>query len=188
MAELVRNPWVLTKAQDEVRNHVGNKGKVSESDLDKLEYLKIIIKETFRIHPAAPLLLPRETISRCQINGYDIDPKTMIQVNAWAVGRDPRHWKEPEQFYPERFADSSIDYKGHNFELLPFGAGRRFCPGIHMATVTIDYVLANLLYLFDWKFPEGTRKEDMNMEEKAGLSATITKRTPLVLVPVKHLQ
>ncbi|WCJ38587.1 Cytochrome P450 71B34 [Euphorbia peplus] len=188
MAELVKNPRILMKAQDEVRKHVGNKGKVSESDLDKLEYLKMIIKETFRMHPAAPLLLPRETISHCQINGYDIDPKTMIQVNAWAIGRDPKYWKEPEQFYPERFADSSIDYKGQHFEFLPFGAGRRMCPGIHMATVTVEYALANLLYSFDWKLPEGMKKEDMNMEEKPGVSLTITKKTPLVLLAVKHLQ
>ncbi|XP_065873437.1 cytochrome P450 71B37-like [Euphorbia lathyris] len=188
MAELVRNPRMLQKAQDEVRNHLGNKGKVSESDLDRLEYMKMIIKETFRMHPAAPLLLARETMSHCKINGYDINPKTMIQVNAWAIGRDPKYWKEPEKFYPERFADSSIDYKGQNFEFLPFGAGRRICPGIHMATVTIEYVLANLLYLFDWKLPEGMRKEDMNMEELPGVSLTITKKTPLILVPVKHLQ
>ncbi|XP_065875819.1 cytochrome P450 71B34-like [Euphorbia lathyris] len=188
VAELVRNPRVLEKAQDEVRNHVGNKGKVSESDLDKLEYMKMVIKETYRMHPAAPLLLPRETISHCKINGYDIDPKTMIQVNAWAIGRDPKYWKEPEKFYPERFADSSIDYKGQNFELLPFGAGRRICPAINMAKITIEYVLANILYLFDWKLPEGMRKEDINMEEKPGVSLTTTKKTPLILVPVKHLQ
>ncbi|XP_065874668.1 cytochrome P450 71B36-like [Euphorbia lathyris] len=189
MAELVRNPRVLGKVQDEVRKHVGNKGKVSESDLDKLQYLKMVIKETFRMHPVGPLLLPRETISHCKINGYDVDPKTMIQVNVWAIGRDPTYWKEPEKLYPERFADSSIDYRGQNFELLPFGAGRRMCPGIHMATITIEYVLANLLYLFDWKFPEGMRKEDMNMEEKVGVSlAIIDKKTPLILVPIKHLQ
>ncbi|XP_065876034.1 cytochrome P450 71B10-like [Euphorbia lathyris] len=188
MAELVRNPRVLHKVQDEVRNHVGNKRRVSENDLDKLQYVKMVIKETFRMHPAAPLLLPRETISHCKINGYDIDPETMIQVNAWAIGRDPKYWNELEQFYPERFADSSIDYKGQNFEFLPFGAGRRICPGIHMATVTIEYVLANLLYLFDWKLPEGMRKEDMNMEEKPGNSISTTKKTPLILFPVKHIQ
>ncbi|XP_065854301.1 cytochrome P450 71B20-like [Euphorbia lathyris] len=186
MAELIRNPRVLEKVQDEVRNHIGNKGKVSESDLDKLSYLKMIIKETFRMHPAAPLLVPRETISHCKINGYDVDSKTMIQVNVWAIGRDPKYWKEPEQFYPERFVNCSIDYKGQNFEFLPFGAGRRICPGIHMGTVTIEYVLANLLYFFDWKLPKGMRKEDINMEEKSGVSLTITKRTPLILVPMKH--
>ncbi|XP_065873485.1 cytochrome P450 71B10-like [Euphorbia lathyris] len=180
MAELVRNPRVLGKVQDEVRNNFGNKGKVSESDLDKLQYLKMVIKETFRMHPVGPLLLPRETISHCKINGYDVDPKTIIQVNVWAIGRDPKYWKEPEQFYPERFADSSIDYKGQNFEFLPFGAGRRMCPGIHMATVTVEYVLANLLYLL-------MRKEDINMEEKAGVSLAINKRTPLILVPIKRI-
>ncbi|WCJ38584.1 Cytochrome P450 71B10 [Euphorbia peplus] len=188
MAELVRNPRVLEKAQDEVRDHVGNKGNVSESDLDKLQYLKMVIKETLRMHPVGPLLLPRETISHCKINGYDIEPNTMIQVNVWAIGRDPKYWKEPEQFYPERFSDNSIDYKGQNFEFLPFGGGRRMCVGIHMATVTVEAVLANLLYMFDWKLPEGMRKEDMNMEEKAGVSLALNKSTPLILVPVKHLR
>ncbi|WCJ38614.1 Cytochrome P450 71B34 [Euphorbia peplus] len=187
MAELVRNPRVLEKAQDEVRNRVGNKGKVSESDLDKLEYLKMVVKETLRIHPTGPLLPSREARSHCKIDGYDVDPKTVIQINVWAIGRDPKYWKEPEQFYPERFSDSSIDYKGQHFELVPFGAGRRICPGIHMATVTIEYVLANLLYLFDWKLPWGMRKADMNMEEKAGVSLATNKNTPLIVVPVKHL-
>ncbi|WCJ38589.1 cytochrome P450 family 71 subfamily B polypeptide 26 [Euphorbia peplus] len=148
----------------------------------------MVMKETFRMHPAAPLLVPRETISHCKINGYDVDPKTMLQVNVWAIGRDPKCWTEPHQFYPERFAESSIDYKGQDFELLSFGAGRRICPAIHMATITIAYVLANLLYLFDWKLPKGDKIEDMNMEEKPGISLTITKMTPLILAPVKHLQ
>ncbi|KAJ9169448.1 hypothetical protein P3X46_017645 [Hevea brasiliensis] len=188
MAELARNPRVMKKVQDEIRNQVGKKGRLTEDDIDKLEYLKMVIKETFRLHPAAPLLLPRETISHCKISGYDIYPKTIIQVNAWAIGRDPQYWKDPEQFFPERFADSSIDFKGQNFEFLPFGAGRRICPGIHMATITTENILANLLYWFDWKLPNGMKREDINMEEKAGVSLTVSKKISLSLVPVKYLQ
>ncbi|KAF2282240.1 hypothetical protein GH714_043881 [Hevea brasiliensis] len=187
MAELARNPRVMKKVQDEIRNQVGKKGRLTEDDIDKLEYLKMVIKETFRLHPAAPLLLPRETISHCKISGYDIYPKTIIQVNAWAIGRDPQYWKDPEQFFPERFADSSIDFKGQNFEFLPFGAGRRICPGIHMATITTENILANLLYWFDWKLPNGMKREDINMEEKAGVSLTVSKKISLSLVPVKYL-
>ncbi|KDP26674.1 hypothetical protein JCGZ_17832 [Jatropha curcas] len=186
MAELSRNPSVMKKAQDEVRNVVGKKGRITEGDLDQLEYLKMVIKETFRLHPAAPLLLPRETISHFKINGYDIYPKTLIQVNAWAIGRDPKYWKDPEQFFPERFADSDIDFKGQNFEFLPFGAGRRICPGIHMATITVEIVLANLLYCFDWKLPDGMKREDIDMEEQPGISLTVSKKTPLNLLPVEH--
>ncbi|KDP36608.1 hypothetical protein JCGZ_08424 [Jatropha curcas] len=176
----------MKKAQDEVRNVVGKKGRITEGDLDQLEYLKMVIKETFRLHPAAPLLLPRETISHFKINGYDIYPKTLIQVNAWAIGRDPKYWKDPEQFFPERFADSDIDFKGQNFEFLPFGAGRRICPGIHMATITVEIVLANLLYCFDWKLPDGMKREDIDMEEQPGISLTVSKKTPLNLLPVEH--
>lgn len=105
----------------------------------------------------------------------------------WAIGRDPKYWKDPEEFYPERFAESSIDYKGHDFEFLPFGAGRRMCPGLNMAIAEIECVLANLLYFFDWKLPDGMTTEDVNMEEEVLESITIDKKTHLILVPVKQL-
>ncbi|KAB1213134.1 Cytochrome P450 71B36 [Morella rubra] len=185
MAELARNPQLMKKAQGEVRKFVGEKGKVTESDTDHLPYLKMIVKETLRLHPPAPLLLARETMTHFKLNGYDIYPKTLLQVNAWAIGRDPQYWKNPEEFSPERFLDSSIDYKGQNFEFLPFGAGRRSCPGISMATSTIELALANLLYCFDWKLPHGMKEEDISMEESVGLSLTTHKKTALNLVPVK---
>ncbi|KAF3943076.1 hypothetical protein CMV_030330 [Castanea mollissima] len=185
MAELAKNPRVMKKAQDEVRNFIGNKRKVTESDTDHLLYLKMIVKETFRLHPPATLLLPRETMSHFKINGYDIYPKMLVQVNAWAIGRDPKYWENPEEFIPERFMGNSIDYKGQNFELLTFGSGRRGCPGIYMATTTIELALANLLYCFNWKLPDGMKEEDINMEEGAGLSLTTSKKTALNLVPIK---
>ncbi|XP_030496978.2 cytochrome P450 71B37 [Cannabis sativa] len=187
MAELIKRPKLLKKAQDEVRTCIGNKGKVLETDLDQLQYLNMIIKETFRLHPPAPLLLARETMSHFTVNGYEINPKTMIQVNAWAIGRDPNSWKDPEEFIPERFEDSSIDFKGQHFELLPFGSGRRACPAIYMGTTIVQLGLANLLYSFDWKLPDGMKEQDINMDEFAGYSITISKRTPLKLVPEKHL-
>ncbi|XP_050276491.1 cytochrome P450 71B9-like [Quercus robur] len=185
MAELAKNPRLMKKAQDEVRNFIGNKGKVTESDIDHLHYLKMIVKETFRLHPPATLLLPRETMSHFKINGYDIYPKMLVQVNVWAIGRDPKYWENPEEFIPERFMDNSIDYKGQNFELLTFGSGRRGCPGIYMATTIVELALANLLYCFNWKLPDGIKEEDINMEEKAGLSLTTNKKTALNLVPIK---
>ncbi|PON74634.1 Cytochrome P [Trema orientale] len=186
VAELAKRPELMKKAQAEVRTCIGNKGKVSESDTDQLQYLKMIVKETLRLHPSAPLLLPRETISHFKINGYEIFPKTLVQVNAWAIGRDPEYWKDPEEFIPERFLDSSIDFKGQHFELLPFGSGRRVCPAIYMGTTTVELALANLLYCFDWKMPNEMEEVDINMEEAAGLSLTLSKRTPLNLVPVVH--
>ncbi|GMJ09695.1 cytochrome P450, family 71, subfamily B, polypeptide 36 [Hibiscus trionum] len=187
MAELVRNPGLMKKAQDEVRGIVGKKGRVEETDLDQLQYHKLIIKETLRLHPPAPLLITREAISQFKINNYDIYPGTLIQINAWAIARDSNYWKNPEEFSPERFIDNSIDFKGQNFELLPFGGGRRGCPGIYMGTVTSELLLANLLYCFDWCLPDGMKEADMNMEEQAGLCVTLNKKTPLLLIPLNYL-
>ncbi|XP_043715564.1 cytochrome P450 71B10-like [Telopea speciosissima] len=185
MTELVKNPKAMKKVQDEVRISFGKKGKVVETVVDQLKFLKMVVKETLRLHPPAPLLVPRETMNHFTINGYDIHPKTRVQVNAWAIGRDPKYWKNPEEFMPERFMDNSIDYKGTHFEYLPFGAGRRVCPAIYMGVSMVELTLANLLYAFDWGFPNGMKKEDINMDEEAGLS--VHKKAPLYLVPINHI-
>lgn len=189
MAELAKNPKVMKKAQEQVRKCIGNNGKFTETDTDQLQYLKMVIKETLRLHPPAPMLLPRETISHCKIQGYNIEPKTIVYINDWAIARDPEVWRDPEKFIPERFDGSSVDYKGQHFEFLPFGAGRRVCPGMYMGMATVELGLANLLYWFDWKLPDGMKEEDLDMEEASGsLSLTVAKRTPLNLVPVKISQ
>ncbi|XP_008221935.1 PREDICTED: cytochrome P450 71B36-like [Prunus mume] len=188
MAELARKPKLMKKAQEEVRRCIGNKGKVTEGDTGELQYLKMVIKETFRLHPPAPMILPRETLSHFKIQGYDVDPETLVFVNDWAIARDPESWKDPEEFVPERFDGSSIDYKGQHFEFLPFGAGRRICPGMYMGTTTVELGLANLLYWFDWKLPNGMKEEDISVEEATGLALTISKKTVLHLVPVKISQ
>ncbi|OVA18879.1 Cytochrome P450 [Macleaya cordata] len=143
MTELVRNPEVMKKVQEEIRSYVGKKGKVEEADLDQLQYLKMVVKETLRLHPPLPLLIPRESMQHSKINGYDIHPKTRVLINVWAIGRNPDYWEKPDEFYPERFIDSSTDFRGQNFEFLPFGGGRRGCPGINMGialTVGSGYV------------------------------------------------
>lgn len=186
MTEMARNPEVMSKAQDEVRKCIGNKGSITESDMDQLQYLKLVIKETLRLHPPGPLLLPRQTISHCKVLGYDINPKTLLQVNVWAIGRDSKYWNKPEEFFPERFVDNSVDFKGQNFEFLPFGGGRRICPGIQMGTLTVELALANLLYHFNWKLPNGMEGGDLNMEEAIGQSLTTSKKTPLMLLPINY--
>ncbi|EEF47619.1 cytochrome P450, putative [Ricinus communis] len=186
MAELMKNPRVMKKAQDEVRKAIGDKGKVTEADLGKLGYINMIIKETFRKHPPVPLLIPRETISEIKLDGYVVPANTMLQVNVWAIGHDPKYFKDPEEFYPERFAESPIDYKGSHFELLPFGAGRRMCVGMHVGEMNIGIVLSNLLYCFDWKLPDGMTRENLNMDEMDHVALTVTKKVPLSLVPVKY--
>ncbi|PIA51583.1 hypothetical protein AQUCO_01100440v1 [Aquilegia coerulea] len=181
MTELARNPKVMKKVQEEIRNCVGNKGMVEESDIDKLEYFKMVVKETLRMHPPSIMLVPRETMNHCKVNGYDIYPKTRVLVNVWAIGRNAEYWENPEEFIPERFTNSSIDFKGQDFEFLPFGSGRRICPAISMGTAMIELGLANLLYHFNWELPS---KDDINMDEIAGL--TVHKKIPLCLVPIPY--
>nr|KJB17913.1 hypothetical protein B456_003G023600 [Gossypium raimondii] len=123
MSFLMKNPKCLKKTQAEIRNLVGQKGFVNEDDTRDLTYLKAVIKETFRLQSIAPLLVPRETLRKCNIGGYDIPAKTLVYVNAWAIGKDPETWENPEEFYPERFIGSPIDYKGQHFELMELVEG-----------------------------------------------------------------
>ncbi|EOA22982.1 hypothetical protein CARUB_v10003723mg [Capsella rubella] len=182
MTHLITNPRVLKKAQAEVREVIKNKDDIIEEDIERLEYLKMVIKETLRINPLVPLLIPREASKDLKIKGYDIPKKTWIYVNVWAIHRNPNVWKDPEAFIPERFMDSQIDYKGLDFELLPFGSGRRMCPGIGMGMALVHLTLINLLYRFDWKLPEGMEVEDVDLEESYGL--VCPKKVPLELIPV----
>ncbi|XP_004516744.1 cytochrome P450 71D10-like [Cicer arietinum] len=182
MSEMVKNPKVMEEAQAEVRRVYGSKGYVDETELNQLIYLKSVIKETLRLHPPIPLLVPRESREKCQINGYDIPAKTIVAVNVWAIGRDPRYWVEAESFKPERFENSLVDFRGTDFELLPFGAGRRVCPGIIFAIPNIELPLAQLLYHFDWKLPNGLKNEELNMTEQFGI--TVGRKHDLCLIPI----
>ncbi|KAK2648261.1 hypothetical protein Ddye_015750 [Dipteronia dyeriana] len=170
MSELIKDPRAMEKAQAEVRQAFGGKSKIEEADIQKLDYLKSIVKESLRMHPAGPLL-PREARETCEIGGYTIPAKAKVLINVYAMGRDPKSWKDPECFRPERFEGSSIDFRGNNFELLPFGGGRRICPGISFATSNIELGLAQLLYHFDWKLPNGNKLEDLDMTENFGITA-----------------
>lgn len=185
MSALIRNPEVMKKVQEEVRHVVGKKNIVDEDDLPKLAYMKAVVKEIMRLYPTVPLLVPRETTKQTILHGYRIKPKTLVFVNALAIGRDPESWENPEEFLPERFLDSNIDFKGNDFELIPFGAGRRICPGLSMGVVTVDLLLANLLYLFDWALPDGMKKEDIEFEVVPGI--TMHKKNELYLLAHEHV-
>lgn len=185
MNALLKNPKVMKKVQGEIRHLFGEKDFINEDDIQRLPYLIAVVKETLRLFPPSPLLLPRETIERCNINGYEIQPRTLVHVNAWAIARDPENFEDPEEFYPERFIGSSIDFKGNDFELIPFGAGRRMCPAMHMGVLTLQLSLANLLHSFDWDVPSGMNKEDMlDTQVKPGI--TMHKKNDLYLVAKKH--
>ncbi|WZZ01814.1 hypothetical protein YC2023_074142 [Brassica napus] len=180
MTELTRHPRVMKKLQQEIRATLGdNKEKITEQDLEKVHFLKLVIQETFRLHPPAPLLLPRETMSDIKIQGYNIPKNTMIEINTYAIGRDPNCWTNPNEFIPERFIDNPIDYKGQHFELLPFGGGRRICPGMATGMTIVELGLLNVLYFFDWSLPDGMTIEDINMEEAGAF--VIAKKVPLEL-------
>ncbi|KAG7567581.1 Cytochrome P450 superfamily [Arabidopsis thaliana x Arabidopsis arenosa] len=185
MTELIRNPKVMKKVQDEIRTILGDKKqRITEQDLNQLHYFKLVVKEIFRLHPAVPLLLQRETLSHVKIQGYDIPAKTQMMINIYSIARDPKLWENPDDFNPDRFLDSSIDYRGLNFELLPFGSGRRICPGITMGITTVELGLFNLLYFFDWEVPQGKNVKDIDLEETG--SFIISKKTTLQLVPILH--
>ncbi|KAG8502825.1 hypothetical protein CXB51_000470 [Gossypium anomalum] len=184
MSEMLKNPRVMKKAQAEVRQVFNRKANVDSEGLHELEYLKLVISETLRLHPPLPLLLPRECSQGCKINGYDIPVKSRVIINAWAIARNTEYWSEAETFYPERFVNSPIDYKGANFELIPFGAGRRMCPGILYGMANVELPLAHLLYHFDWKLAGGVKMEDLDMDEVFG--AVVRRKNDLCLVPTPY--
>ncbi|KDP35270.1 hypothetical protein JCGZ_09429 [Jatropha curcas] len=184
MTYLMKNPIAMKKIQEEVRGIVGNKGLVNEDDIPNLSYLKLVVKETLRMQPPIPII-PRESTQDCRIDGYQIPAKTVIHVNLFAIGRDPQAWENPEEFCPERFIGKFIDFKGQNCELIPFGAGRRLCPGISIGLATVELCLANLLYKFDWELPNGMKKEDLDMDTQPGI--TMHKKNALCLMARRYI-
>ncbi|WJX49386.1 hypothetical protein P8452_35827 [Trifolium repens] len=170
MTALIRNPKVMKRVQQEIRSSRVKKDFLDEDDIQNFFYLKAVIKETLRLYLPNTLLVPRETRDNCIIGGYQIPAKTIVYVNAWDIHRDSDVWKDPEEFYPERFLKSSINFLGQDFEFIPFGAGRRICPGISMAVASLELILANLLYSFDWELPNGLVKEDIDFEMLPGIA------------------
>ncbi|KAI3827502.1 hypothetical protein L1987_01580 [Smallanthus sonchifolius] len=180
MTELMRKPDIMKKAQEELRATVkGN--TITDADIQSMHYLKMIVKETLRLH-GPPFLMPRISRKDCTVDGYHIPAKTRILVNALACGTDPDSWEDPESFIPERFEKSSINYLGADFELIPFGAGRRVCPGISFGVGIIENALATLLYHFDWKLPNGLKPHELDLTEAAELS--ILPKHPLHVIPI----
>ncbi|XP_052210604.1 geraniol 8-hydroxylase-like [Diospyros lotus] len=182
MAELLRKPDILERTRNEIIGTIGADHQMQESDMDRLPYLQAVVKETMRLHPAAPLLLPHKARNDVELQGFVVPKNTQVLVNVWAIGRDPKHWEDPSSFSPERFLNSSLDYKGRDFEYIPFGAGRRMCPGMPLAIRMIHLMLASILQSFNWKLPPGTTPEKMDMEEQFGV--TLKKAVPVLAIPV----
>ncbi|CAN6304405.1 unnamed protein product [Urochloa humidicola] len=179
MAELIKNPHVMRRAQAEVRETFRGQDKLTEADMVKLRYLHLVIKETLRLHAPVPLLLPRECRETCRVMGYDMPKGTKVFVNVWAISRDSKFWDDGHEFRPERFDGSKIDFKGTDFEYTPFGAGRRICPGIMLGLANTELLLASLLYHFDWELPDGANSGKLDMSEVFGI--TLRKKSRLWL-------
>uniref|UniRef100_A0ACD5VC25 Uncharacterized protein n=1 Tax=Avena sativa TaxID=4498 RepID=A0ACD5VC25_AVESA len=180
MAELLQNPLSMAKAHEELAQVIGSRRSIKESDIDHLSYLQAVVKETFRLHPPAPLLLPRQAQATVEIAGYTVPKGARVLVNVWAMGRDEGIWPQPEKFMPERFMGSAVDYKGGDFELIPFGAGRRVCPGMPLAIRMVHLVLATLLNRIEWRLPVEVERTGIDMTEKFGV--TLTKAVPLCAI------
>ncbi|XP_030539505.1 trimethyltridecatetraene synthase-like [Rhodamnia argentea] len=179
ISELLKNPRINDEATRELDSVIGRERWVQEADLVNLPYINAIVKETMRLHPAAALLA-RFASRDCKVSGYDIPKGTRVVVSAWSIMRDPEYWDNPEKFMPERFIGNAIDVTGNDFELLPFGSGRRMCPGYSFGLKVIPTGLANIIHGFIWKLPEAMTREDLNMEEDPGLINP--KKIPLVAV------
>ncbi|CAN6174471.1 unnamed protein product [Urochloa humidicola] len=165
LSELLKNPKILAKATEELNSVIGLDRLATERDLPDLPYIEAILKETMRVHPASPMLAPHLAREDTRVDGYDILAGTVVFVNMWGIGRDPAVWDAPEEFRPERFLESKIDMRGQDFELLPFGSGRRMCPGYSLALRVMALGLANLIHGFAWRLPEGVTAEELSMEE-----------------------
>ncbi|KAL5740674.1 hypothetical protein ACOSQ2_029854 [Xanthoceras sorbifolium] len=185
MAELLRNPESMEKTKEELDRVVGRNRKVDEKDIDELPYLKAVVKETLTLSPPIPLLLPRNTMQETKFMGYLIPKDTQVFVNTWAIGRDPECWEDPMSFKPERFLGSNIEFKGQNFELLPFGSGRRICVGIALVERVLHLGVASLLHHFDWELGKDVTPETMDMNDRMGMTAR--KLVPLKVIPKKRV-
>ncbi|WJZ82340.1 hypothetical protein VitviT2T_002107 [Vitis vinifera] len=183
MAELLHNPEKLLKARVELLQTIGKDKQVKESDITRLPFLQAVVKETFRLHPVVPFLIPHRVEEDTDIDGLTVPKNAQVLVNAWAIGRDPNIWENPNSFVPERFLELDMDVKGQNFELIPFGAGRRICPGLPLATRMVHLMLASLIHSCDWKLEDGMTPENMNMEDRFGI--TLQKAQPLKAIPIR---
>ena len=176
MAELLQNPTSMVKACNELATVIGSRRNIEESDIGRLPYLQAVVKETFRLHPSVPLL-PRRSPVDTKIMGYTIPKGCRMFINVWAVGRDKETWPEPEKFMPERFLGKTVDLRGGDFDLIPFGGGRRICPGMPLAIRMVHLLLGSLLNQFTWRLPVEFEGKGVGMDEKFGL--TLIKVVPL---------
>ena len=186
MAELMKNQDVMHKLREEIESEIGT-NIVKEYHLSHLPYLEACVKETLRLYPPGgpgPLLILHRALQTCQVMGYTIPKDSFISVNILAIFRDPMVFNDPLSFKPERFLDSSLDFKGTNFDYTPFGAGRRGCPGQPLATRQVPLMLASLVHSFDWFLPGSMKSTELDMNDHFAI--TLKKKQPLQLIPKRR--
>jgi len=181
MAEILRQPEIMKKVQAELAQVVGKGKPIEEADVSRLPYLQFIIKETLRLHPPAPFLIPRRVDQDVELCDYIIPKGSLVLVNAWAIGRDSSFWEDALVFKPERFRSLELDMRGKDFELIPFGAGRRTCPGFPLALRLMPAILGSMLNSFNWKLEACIEPKDLDMEEKFGV--ILGRAHPLRAIP-----
>lgn len=181
MTELMIHSNIMQKLRKEIDERIKEKAHLEEADILELPYLQSVLKETMRLHLVVPLLLPHKTETNVKLNGYTIPKNTRVIFNVWAIARDSVSWENPNTFTPERFLGSEIDYKGRYFSFLPFGSGRRICPGIRLAERVMSLMLVSLVAHFDWKLPDNMLPEELDLDDTFGV--TSQKAIPLLLVP-----
>ncbi|KAM7251454.1 hypothetical protein ACFE04_023337 [Oxalis oulophora] len=174
MANLLNHPDILRKAREELDSRIEPYKLIEEQDLSKLPYLQNIISETLRLHPAVPLLVPHRSSSECTIGGYDIPRDAMLLVNTWSIQRDPKFWDDATSFKPERFESLEIK-EGETFQMLPFGVGRRSCPGVALANRVVGLALGSLIQCFEWE-----RVDEMKIDMAEGKGLTMPKAESLL--------
>ncbi|KAH6771704.1 hypothetical protein C2S51_010108 [Perilla frutescens var. frutescens] len=184
ISELIRHPKVMKKLQKELEQVVGMDQMVDESHLDKLEYLYFVVKETLRLHPPGSFLT-HKSLEECTINEFHVPIGSWIFVNLWSIGRDTSTWHDPEEFVPERFVGVDVDLLGQHFQLIPFGSGRRKCPGLQLGLVMVRLIVAQLVHCFDWELPDGMQPSDLDMIEQFGL--VVRREKHLMAIPTYRL-
>lgn len=185
LTELIRHPRIMTKLRNQLEEVVGMDQNVDESHLPKLDYLDLVLKETFRVHPVVPFLV-HEATQDCTLDQFHVSKGSRIIVNVWSIGKDLNVWQDPEKFSPERFVGSDVDFSGHDFKFTPFGSGRRACPGVQLGLTVVRLVVAQLVHCFDWELPHGMVPDDIDLNERFGL--VTGKDEHLMAIPVYRLR
>lgn len=175
LANLLNHPEAMQKVKDEIDAHVGKHRFLDESDIPKLTYLQNVILETLRLYPAGGLGLPHMNSEDCKVGGYHVPKGTVLLVNMWAMQRDPKYWPDAAKFLPERFENNGQAAGSEAYNMIPFGVGRRQCPGANVAKRIMALTLGLLIQAFEWK---RIGNGEINMMEGGGL--TLPKLEPLV--------